>query len=57
MMMTDATLAGFRKIADAMGCNGKWQWIGPHMSQRMFGITKERAEDYAKRFGGVAKPE
>jgi hypothetical protein len=54
--MTDAQLDGFRTIA-AMMTEGKatdWQWIGKHMSQRMFGITKERAEDYAKRYGGTA---
>ena len=55
--MNNATLEGFRKLADQMGCNGTWQWIGPHMSQRMFGITKERAENYAARYGGEAKPE
>jgi hypothetical protein len=31
-----------------------WQWIGPHMSQRMFGITERRARNYAARHGGVA---
>lgn len=55
--MNDATLEVFRKLADDMGCNGTWQWIGPHMSQRMFGIAKERAESYAARYGGEAKPE
>lgn len=33
-----------------------WQWIGPHMSQRMFGITRRRAQEYATRFGGTASP-
>lgn len=55
--MNDATLEVFRKLADDMGCNGTWQWIGPHMSQRMFGIAKERAESYAARYGGEAKPD
>lgn len=55
--MNDATLNAFRQIADQMGCNGNWQWIGPHMSQRMFGITEQRAKDYAKKYGGEAKPE
>jgi hypothetical protein len=32
-----------------------WQWIGPHMSQRMFGITEARAKDYEARFGGRAE--
>ena len=31
-----------------------WQWIGPHMSQRMFGITEERARGYAESHGGTA---
>ena len=54
--MTDATLTHFRNLADAMITRADWQWIGPHMSQRMFGITRERAEAYAARHGGVAQP-
>lgn len=55
--MTNATLEGFRKIADAMQTGATdWQWIGPHMSQRMFEITRERAEAYAQRHGGEARP-
>jgi hypothetical protein len=53
--MTDATLQAFRDIAEQMIGKADWQWIGPHMSQRMFGITKERAEDYAKAHGGIAR--
>lgn len=53
--MTDATLQAFRDIAEQMIGKADWQWIGPHMSQRMFGITKERAEDYAKSHGGIAR--
>jgi hypothetical protein len=54
--MTDATLQQFRMIAAAMGCEGQnWQWIGPHMSQRMFGISEQRAKAYAERHGGEAK--
>ncbi len=54
--MTDAALIQFRLIADAMNTEPTtWQWIGPHMSQRMFGITKTRAEAYAARHGGVAR--
>ncbi len=54
--MNDATLQEFRRIAAAMGCGEQgWQWIGPHMSQRMFGISESRAKDYAQRFGGEAK--
>lgn len=55
--MTDAALIEFRRLADAMAaapCD--WQWIGPHMSQRMFGITEARAKAYAARHGGVASP-
>jgi hypothetical protein len=54
--MNDATLQAFRQIADAMIGQADWQWLGPHASQRMFGITRERAEAYAARHGGEAKP-
>jgi hypothetical protein len=48
-------LSTFRAIADAMQTEPTdWQWIGPHMSQRMFGITEQRAKAYAERHGGVA---
>lgn len=53
--MTHATLQAFRDIAAAMQSESTdWQWIGPHMSQRMFGITRTRAEQYAARHGGTA---
>lgn len=46
----------FRGIADAMQTEPTdWQWIGPHMSQRMFGITQSRAEEYARLYGGEAR--
>jgi hypothetical protein len=49
-------LTEFRRIADAMaGAPRTWQWIGPHMSQRMFGITEARAKAYAQRHGGEAR--
>lgn len=56
--VTDATLTYFRDLADAMrgSAPADWQWIGPHMSQRMFGLTRERAEAYAARHGGEARP-
>jgi hypothetical protein len=55
--MTDATLALFRSLAAAMQtAPADWQWVGPHLSQRMFGITQARAEDYARRHGGSASP-
>lgn len=55
--MNDVTLNAFRQIAEAMQSQSTdWQWIGPHMSQRMFGITQERAERYAANYGGEAKP-
>ena len=52
--MNQATLEGFRQIATAMLGDQNWQWIGPHMSQRMFGVSRERAERYAKQYGGQA---
>lgn len=53
--MTDAQLQGFRDIATAMGCEDQsWQWIGPHMSQRHFGISESRAKAYAAKHGGEA---
>lgn len=55
--MNEATLQAFRNIAEAMQTEPQdWQWIGPHMSQRMFGISESRAKAYALRHGGVAKP-
>lgn len=55
--MTDAALIEFRRLADALaGPEPRdWQWIGPHMSQRMFGITERRTRDYAARHGGEAR--
>lgn len=56
--MNYAQLSYFRQIADAMlpaGEPADWQWIGPHMSQRMFGITERRAKAYAERHGGKAE--
>lgn len=53
--MNTATLSHFRALADAMaGEPADWQWIGPYMSQRMFGITETRARAYAERQGGTA---
>ena len=55
--MNDAALAAIRQIFDATQTAPQdWQWIGPHMSQRMFGITRERAEAFAARHGGEARP-
>ena len=55
--MNDAALAAFRQIFEASQTSpADWQWIGPHMSQRMFGITRERAEAFAARHGGEARP-
>ena len=54
--MTTAQLLAFRAIAETMNTEPTdWQWIGPHMSQRMFGITEARAKAYAERHGGEAK--
>lgn len=53
--MNHATLLAIRAIADAMqDAPTNWQWIGQHMSQRMFGITEQRARYYAARHGGEA---
>jgi len=54
--MQDAVLYHFRAIAEAMNVEPTdWQWVGPHMSQRMFGITEQRARAYAQRHGGEAR--
>lgn len=54
--MNDQTLEMFRAIAAAMQTEpADWQWIGPFMSQRHFGITERRAKAYAERHGGEAK--
>ena len=54
--MNEATLSQFRAIADVLAGPEpqNWQWVGLHMSQRMFGITETRAKAYAARHGGVA---
>lgn len=52
--MTEVQLIAFRQIAETMLGKQDWQWIGPHMSQRMFGISEERAKAYTQRHGGVA---
>jgi hypothetical protein len=55
--VNENTLVAFRQIAAEMHPEPHdWQWIGQHMSQRMFGITEKRAKDYAKKYGGEAKP-
>lgn len=55
--MNDLALVAFRQLADAMfGPEPRdWQWTGPHMSQRMFGLTQVRAEACAARHGGTAR--
>jgi hypothetical protein len=54
--MTEASLLQFRALAEAMQtAPANWQWIGPHLSQRMFGITEQRALAYAARHGGEAR--
>jgi hypothetical protein len=55
--MNDATINAFRQIATQMQGEvaQNWQWIGKHMSQRMFGISEERAKAYAARHGGEAR--
>jgi hypothetical protein len=53
----DVPLEHFRDLAAAMhgGEPQDWEWVGPHMSQRMFGISQRRAEEYAARHGGTAR--
>ena len=54
--MNEKTLEGFRMIAAAMaGAPTDWEWVGKFMSQRMFGITEQRAKDFEARYGGVAR--
>lgn len=54
--MNDAQLQAFRNLAAAMNPEPHdWQWIGPWMSQRHFGITERRAKEYAAKHGGEAK--
>lgn len=55
--MNEAALIGFRQLAAVMAGPEpqNWQWIGPYMSQRMFGISEKRAKEYAARHGGEAK--
>lgn len=52
----EAQLSHFRALAEAMhgGEPQDWQWIGKHLSQRMFGISEKRAKEYAKLYGGAA---
>jgi hypothetical protein len=56
--MNEHQLQHFRDLADRLAGDEPrdWQWVGPHMSQRMFGITESRARDYAPVDSG-AKPD
>ena len=54
--MNEAVLEHFRQIAKTMTAEPtNWQWEGPHMSQRVYGITEKRAKGYAAKHGGEAK--
>ena len=55
--MNQAHLTEFQRLAELLaGPDPRdWQWIGPHMSQRMFGISENRARAYAERHGGEAR--
>lgn len=54
--MNNATIEAFRQIAGQMQAAPQdWQWVGKYMSQRMFGISEQRAKEYAAMFGGEAK--
>ena len=57
--MKDAALNNLRQMAQIV-CNPHkmpedWECQGKWMSQRMFGITEQRAKDMASRYGGVAR--
>lgn len=56
-MMNDATLDYFRSLADAMAGDTlrDWQYVGPYISQRYYGITEQKAKDLQARFGGDAR--
>lgn len=49
----EAILEDLRSLARQLESEA-WQWIGPHMSQRHFGITETRAKELAARHGGTA---
>ena len=57
--ITDGDMDHFRALAEAMreardpGATD-WEWVGEHMSQRMFSITEARATRYAQTYGGTA---
>lgn len=55
--MNQAQLQAFRDLAAQIAgpAPQDWEWVGRHMSQRMFGITEKRAREYAERHGGVAR--
>jgi hypothetical protein len=54
--MNEAQIESFRALASAMSPDPHdWEWIGKHLSQRMFGITEARAREYAERYGGEAR--
>lgn len=56
LFMENTTLQAFRDIAATMQTSlTDWEWVGLDMSQRIFGITKQRATDYASWYGGTAK--
>ena len=52
--MNDATLESFRAIADQMmGPEPRdWNFEGPYISTRYYGITRAKAEELAGKFGG-----
>jgi hypothetical protein len=59
--MTGTTLYAFRELAEAMRDARDpgpttWEWVGEHMSQRMFNLTKARATWFATFYGGEARP-
>ena len=58
--MTGTTLYELRELAEAMRDARDpgpttWEWIGEHMSQRMFNLTEARATWFATFYGGMAQ--
>jgi hypothetical protein len=54
-MPGDKFLRDLRAIANLVLGDRTWQWIGPHMSQRMFAITEAHAKNNVARYGGFAQ--
>ena len=57
LTMRHSTLSHFRNLAEILAGDEPrdWEWIGEHLSQRMFRITEARAKAYAEDHGGIAR--